>query len=311
MSVTYRDHPCLAEQSDTIALMDLRVAQELEALLRHADDNGQLDDASAAALYPRLAQLPARPLWNDPVVAASAQALSARPGGTDPLHRQPVDDAIDQIAAACSLTADPALQQYHHHRAAERFARALAKDRPRSCDALNQLRGKAFSELLRAWAHEKAAWHLDFERAVITHVPMSWMVELVGEKRIEVLLSKLQRRQITVRTAAPWMLAVSLARADELGRTQEALADALKERVLQTAEDWKLVRAGTGRRPAQSSGVRSARNYSAMGDAKLLGCLQDLRAGAGDAVRRCQRGGGDPGADLQVVEQLAVQRGLI
>jgi hypothetical protein len=51
---------------------------------------------------------------------------------------------------------------------------------------------------------------------------------------------------------------------------------------------------------------QSRRNYGAMGDAKLLGCFQDLVSGSGDAFDRS----GDPAGDLEVVKTVLSSRGL-
>jgi ATP-dependent DNA ligase len=53
------------------------------------------------------------------------------------------------------------------------------------------------------------------------------------------------------------------------------------------------------------------RNYASMGDAKLLGAIADLEAGAGDAYDRCiNTGSGDPAHDLAVARSAADRRGL-
>lgn len=58
------------------------------------------------------------------------------------------------------------------------------------------------------------------------------------------------------------------------------------------------------------AGGPSARNYRAMGDKKLLACIQQLRDGSGDAYDRCVGQGCDPFADLDRARQAAHDRGL-
>jgi ATP-dependent DNA ligase len=52
------------------------------------------------------------------------------------------------------------------------------------------------------------------------------------------------------------------------------------------------------------------RNYKAMGDAKLMTALIELRRGSGDAYDRALEGSGDPAADLAVAELAAANRKL-
>jgi hypothetical protein len=47
-----------------------------------------------------------------------------------------------------------------------------------------------------------------------------------------------------------------------------------------------------------------------MGPEKLTTCLIELRAGVGDAVEESRRLGGDPRADLILVEEIASERGI-
>jgi ATP-dependent DNA ligase len=54
----------------------------------------------------------------------------------------------------------------------------------------------------------------------------------------------------------------------------------------------------------RSGGSGRMRNYGAMGQAKLEGCVRELRAQSGDAYNRCVNGGsGNPAGDLRVAEQ--------
>ncbi len=60
-----------------------------------------------------------------------------------------------------------------------------------------------------------------------------------------------------------------------------------------------------------AGGTRKRRNYQAMGDAKLVACVHQLRDEEGDAYDRCiERGSGDPAGDLAVAEELASARNL-
>lgn len=52
------------------------------------------------------------------------------------------------------------------------------------------------------------------------------------------------------------------------------------------------------------------RNYGAMNDAKLLRCVAELEARAGDAYERCVSKGGDPAADLAEARRVAAEREL-
>lgn len=52
------------------------------------------------------------------------------------------------------------------------------------------------------------------------------------------------------------------------------------------------------------------RNYGAMGDAKLLACVDELANREGDAYDRCVSKGGDAAEDLAVARSVAQQRGL-
>jgi hypothetical protein len=61
---------------------------------------------------------------------------------------------------------------------------------------------------------------------------------------------------------------------------------------------------------AVATGTASKRNYRAMKDVKLLGCIAELKHG-GDAMDRCLRDGCDPQADLSVALGVAQERGLI
>lgn len=64
------------------------------------------------------------------------------------------------------------------------------------------------------------------------------------------------------------------------------------------------------RAPKMSTG--RMRNYGAMGDAKLLRCIGELRSQKGDAYDRCVNGGsGTPEQDLAVAQEVALERDLI
>lgn len=59
-----------------------------------------------------------------------------------------------------------------------------------------------------------------------------------------------------------------------------------------------------------TTGGPSGRNYGAMRDEKLLACIEQLRAGEGNAVDRVIAKGADVGADLAIAENVAIGRGL-
>lgn len=92
----------------------------------------------------------------------------------------------------------------------------------------------------------------------------------------------------------------------------KGVADVLAE----SGETLERRRRGTTsatKAPAKAStGSGRTRNYGAMGDEKLLRCLNELSEGEGDAYDRCLNGGsGDPAADLALVEDLVAERGLV
>lgn len=66
----------------------------------------------------------------------------------------------------------------------------------------------------------------------------------------------------------------------------------------------------TKRPPADRSGKHSGRNYGAMGAAKLAACIEELRAGSGDAYQRCVSKGADPAKDLAVAVAVSESRGV-
>ena len=68
--------------------------------------------------------------------------------------------------------------------------------------------------------------------------------------------------------------------------------------------DWKA-----GRRPAATGAW--ARNYDAMGDTKLLRCIDELRERSGDAFDRVLAHAADPDAHLAAAERVARERGLL
>ena len=69
-------------------------------------------------------------------------------------------------------------------------------------------------------------------------------------------------------------------------------------------------RVPTASAPASTPG--RMRNYSAMGEAKLLTCLDQLERGEGDAYDRCLNGGsGNPRADLAKVIEVAKSKGWL
>jgi hypothetical protein len=54
------------------------------------------------------------------------------------------------------------------------------------------------------------------------------------------------------------------------------------------------------------------RNYSAMGDEKLLRCIESLRERSGEAYERCiSAGSGDPTKDLSITEGIAREKQLL
>lgn len=65
-----------------------------------------------------------------------------------------------------------------------------------------------------------------------------------------------------------------------------------------------------GQNPGRKPGGWSKRNYGAMHDAKLRGCIAELEGQYGDAYQRCVAKGGDPAADLAVAMQVARGRGF-
>jgi hypothetical protein len=62
------------------------------------------------------------------------------------------------------------------------------------------------------------------------------------------------------------------------------------------------------RKPA---GGGSGRNYGAMGDAKLLKSIEQLRAKSGDAYERCLAKDADPDVDLGIALAAAESKGLL
>lgn len=65
-----------------------------------------------------------------------------------------------------------------------------------------------------------------------------------------------------------------------------------------------------GQNPANKPRGWSKRNYGAMHDAKLRGCIEELQLHSGDAYQRCIAKGGDPEADLAVAWRVAEGRGI-
>lgn len=94
----------------------------------------------------------------------------------------------------------------------------------------------------------------------------------------------------------------------------------LLERALTAEEGWerekaradeldKKLKAVVKRKVSSGTGGRKKRNYGAMGNTKLLTCIQDLRAGSGDAWNRAKEVG-DPADDLREAEAIAHSRSL-
>ena len=95
-------------------------------------------------------------------------------------------------------------------------------------------------------------------------------------------------------------LAVRIGEDEQLGRL---VRDASQQRLAEFM--------GHERQSADAPlGERSRRNYRLMTDDNLRWCCISLRAGVGDAVEKCEQLGGDPRADLAVVEEIAAERGL-
>jgi ATP-dependent DNA ligase len=75
-----------------------------------------------------------------------------------------------------------------------------------------------------------------------------------------------------------------------------------------SAAPAKIRTAPTRERPRMAGGPTN-RNYGAMGDKKLLKCIDELENG-GDARERVEAKGGDPAADLEIARNIAAARGL-
>jgi ATP-dependent DNA ligase len=97
--------------------------------------------------------------------------------------------------------------------------------------------------------------------------------------------------------------------ADDLSMPKISAQEANEEVAAMREESGQTQRTVPTRAPASGGRMR---NYGAMGEAKLLRCIEELRVQDGDAYQRCINGGsGDPEADYAAAVTVAEQKGWL